>query len=147
MLEDLFKCFFRHHFPFPALQVKYFGYGSKRLFFIRLAEPVPRTYVLASITTESPVIKLIFHFAGDQHFFQLYGEIGNAFTAIHYFARENGFSWAGVQAAGAGAAMIFCKRIIIFQLQVSDQRGNKKKEPLFGVSKFPFFPTHPNPLR
>ena len=75
--------------------------------------------------------------------FQFNGEIRNTFTSINYFIGKYGIGRAGINTFGTGAAIIFCKRIIIFQFQVSDQCGNEIKRTTLFVDQVSIF-TNPS---
>lgn len=140
MFKNNAEAFFCQFLPLARGKIQYFGQRSKSGFGGGFAETVPGTNILAYITAKKPVVKPVFHFPGQQHIFQLNGKITDAFTAIYHLAGQDGAGRAAIDAAGAAAAEIFGKGIVVFQVQVNNQGSDKKERAgLFGneVAVFP----------
>ena len=55
------------------------------------------------------------------------GQVGDAKAGIEFPGSNERLRWTGVDTAPAGAAIITRKRGVVFQLEVHDQRGDKKE--------------------
>src|SRR3990172_8722115 len=87
----------------------------------RLCETVPRTNLLANVTTEDPISHGRVEFVGNLPLL-FNSEIGNAAPGVQDVGRHDSLSRAGFNAAGASAAIIFDRDIV-------DDLPAQKKDP------------------
>ena len=104
---------------------------AKSRLVMRQRKPVPRTYILADITTKHPILKFIFK-CGGNFIFQLYGKEGNALTPIDNLIRHDGSRRARIDALSSRATVIG-SRVVGLEIQVANNlRKHKKRSSLLG---------------
>src|SRR6516225_7444458 len=82
---------------------------------------VPRADFLANVATENPIAHWLAQLFDDRTA-QLNGQIADAPPCVERTGAGEGVGWAGVQASGAGAAMVGGVRRVWTQLQIEQKR-------------------------
>ncbi len=94
---------------------------------MRFGKSVPGANVLAYIAAKDPVIKMALIRRRDL-IFEFNGKIGNTLAPIHHIGLYYGLCGAGIYAGGTTAAVVH-NGMVVGQVQVYDEFGNKVKRP------------------
>lgn len=127
MLKHGLKELFINAFPLSGTEIQDFWYGLKGFLLVGLGKAVPGAYVLAYVATEHPVLEFAVMLFGYEFVFELYSEVRDTFIGIDDGRGNDGIGGTGIDTFGTGAAKVFGKGIVVFQVEVHNKGGQEKE--------------------